>query len=92
VGLAPFVTATALGIIPGAIVFALAGTGLDSVIAAQQNSYQQCIASGGSGCRIAFDTMDVLTPQLIAALAAVGLLSLMPVVLKHWRARSRAAM
>jgi uncharacterized membrane protein YdjX (TVP38/TMEM64 family) len=92
VGLAPFVTATALGIIPGAIVFALAGTGLDSVITAQQNSYQQCIASGGSGCRIAFDTMDVLTPQLIAALAAVGLLSLMPVVLKHWRARSRAAM
>jgi uncharacterized membrane protein YdjX (TVP38/TMEM64 family) len=92
VRLAPFVTATALGIIPGAIVFALAGTGLDSVIAAQQNSYHQCIAAGGSGCRIAFDTMDVLTPQLIAALAALGLLSLMPVVLKHWRARSRAAM
>jgi uncharacterized membrane protein YdjX (TVP38/TMEM64 family) len=92
VGLAPFVAATALGIIPGAIVFALAGMGLDSVIAAQENSYHQCIAAGGSGCRIAFDTMDVLTPQMIAALAAVGLLSLMPVVLKHWRTRSRAAM
>lgn len=92
VRLAPFVTATALGIIPGAIVYALAGTGLDSVINAQQNSYHQCIASGGSGCRIAFDPMDALTPQLITALVALGLLSLMPVVLKHWRTRSRAAM
>ncbi len=92
VGLAPFVAATALGIIPGAIVFAMAGTGLDSVITAQQNSYNQCIASGESGCRIAFDTMDVLTPELISALAALGLLCLLPVALKHWRARSRAAM
>src|SRR4249920_1164547 len=68
VGLAPFVTATALGIIPGAIVFALAGTGLDSVIAAQQSSYQQCIAASGTDCRLTFDPADVLTPQLIAAL------------------------
>ena len=36
VRLSTFVAATALGIIPGALVFAFAGTGLDSVIAAQQ--------------------------------------------------------
>ena len=46
VRLGPFIAATAIGIIPGAIVFALAGVGLDSMIAAQKNSYDQCIAGG----------------------------------------------
>ena len=85
------IAATAIGIIPGAIVFALAGVGLDSMIAAQKNSYDQCIAASGTDCRLAFDPADVLTPQLIAALVALGLLALMPVVVKYWRARSRTA-
>jgi len=47
VRLGPFNAATAIGIIPGAIVFALAAVGLDSMIAAQKNSYDRCIAAGG---------------------------------------------
>jgi len=91
VRLGPFVAGTVLGVIPAAIVFALAGTGLDSVITAQKNSYHHCIAAKGPDCRMAFDPTDVLTPQLIAALVALGLLVLMPVMLKYWRARSRTA-
>jgi uncharacterized membrane protein YdjX (TVP38/TMEM64 family) len=91
VRLGPFVAATAIGVIPGAIVFAVAGAGLDSMIAAQKNSYDQCIAAKGPDCRLAFDPADVLTPQLIAALVALGLLALMPVAVKYWRARSRTA-
>lgn len=91
VRLGPFVAGTVLGVIPAAIVFALAGTGLDSVITAQNNSYHQCIAAKGPVCRMAFDPTDALTPQLIAALVALGLLALMPVMLKCWRARSRTA-
>ena len=87
----PFVAATAIGIIPGAIVFALAGAGLDSMIAAQKNSYDQCIAAKGADCRLVFEPADVLTPQLIAALVALGLLALMPVAVKFWRTRSRTA-
>ena len=83
VRLGPFVAATAIGIIPGAIVFALAGAGLDSMIAAQKNSYDQCIAAKGADCRLVFDPADVLTPQLIAALVALGLLALMPVAVKY---------
>jgi uncharacterized membrane protein YdjX (TVP38/TMEM64 family) len=86
-----FVVATAIGIIPGAIVFALAGAGLDSMIAAQKNSYDQCIAATGADCRLVFEPADVLTPQLIAALVALGLLALMPVAVKFWRTRSRTA-
>ncbi len=91
VRLGPFIAGTVLGVIPAAIVFALAGTGLDSVITAQKNSYYHCIAAKGPDCRMAFDPTDVLTPQLIAALVALGLLALMPVLLKYWRARSRTA-
>jgi uncharacterized membrane protein YdjX (TVP38/TMEM64 family) len=86
-----FVVATAIGIIPGAIVFALAGAGLDRMIAAQKNSYDQCIAATGADCRLVFEPADVLTPQLIAALVALGLLALMPVAVKFWRTRSRTA-
>jgi len=92
VRLAPFVAATALGVIPGAIAFALAGTGLDSVIAAQQAANANCLAAGRSDCHMIFDTKDVLTPNLIGALIALGLLALVPVVVKRLRARSRAAM
>lgn len=91
VRLGPFVAATAIGIIPGAIVFALAGAGLDSMIAAQKNSYDQCVAATGADCRLVFEPADVLTPQLIAALVALGLLALMPVAVKFWRTRSRTA-
>ncbi len=91
VRLGPFVAGTVLGIIPAAIVFSLAGTGLDSVITAQINSYHQCIAAKGPDCRMTFDPAGVLTPQLIAALVALGLLALMPVIVKYWRARTRTA-
>jgi uncharacterized membrane protein YdjX (TVP38/TMEM64 family) len=47
VRLGPFNAATAIGIIPGAIVFAVAAVGLDSMIVAQKNSYDRCIAAGG---------------------------------------------
>jgi uncharacterized membrane protein YdjX (TVP38/TMEM64 family) len=92
VKLGTFVAATALGIIPGALVYAFAGTGLDSVIAAQKSAYDACMAAGRSDCRLAFNAADVLTPELIGALIALGLLALLPVVVKRLRARSRATM
>jgi uncharacterized membrane protein YdjX (TVP38/TMEM64 family) len=92
VRLLPFVAATALGVIPGALVFAFAGIGLDSVISAQKVAYDACMAAGKGGCQMNFNAADVLTPQLIGALIALGLLALAPVLVKRLRARSRATM
>jgi uncharacterized membrane protein YdjX (TVP38/TMEM64 family) len=92
VKLSTFVAATALGIIPAALVYALAGTGLDSVIAAQKASYETCMAAGRADCRLVFNAGDVLTPELIGALIALALLALVPVLVKRLRARSRATM
>jgi uncharacterized membrane protein YdjX (TVP38/TMEM64 family) len=90
VRLATFVAATALGVIPGAVVYAFAGTGLDSVIDAQQSDFQSCIAAGHSDCHLVFRANDILTPQLLGALIALGVLALLPVVVKRFRARARA--
>ncbi len=91
VRLGPFVAATALGVIPGALVYAFAGTGLDSVITAQKNLYQACLAAGRPDCSLTFDARDVLTPQLLGALLALGVLALTPVLVRRLRARRRAS-
>ncbi|MBI5162928.1 MAG: TVP38/TMEM64 family protein [Magnetospirillum sp.] len=69
--LVPFVAATAIGIIPGTLVFAAFGAGLGDLFAA------------GTEIRLA----EVLSPTLIAALAGLGLLALLPVAVRKWRER-----
>ena len=87
VRLAPFIAATAIGIIPATVVLALVGSGLDSVISAQAVSFRACIAMGREDCRIDFDINSALTPQLIAALVGLGVLALIPVAIRRLRAR-----
>jgi uncharacterized membrane protein YdjX (TVP38/TMEM64 family) len=91
VRLAIFAAATALGIIPATFAFAFVGAGLDSVIAAQQAAYRSCLAAGRADCRLTFHMNAVVTPELLAALAALGLVALIPVVVKRMRARSRVS-
>jgi uncharacterized membrane protein YdjX (TVP38/TMEM64 family) len=88
VPLATFVAATALGIIPVTFAFAFVGAGLDSVIAAQQAAYQSCLAAGGPDCRLEFHMKAALTPALLGAFVALGILALIPVVVKRLRARA----
>jgi uncharacterized membrane protein YdjX (TVP38/TMEM64 family) len=72
----PFVVATALGIIPGTIVYSAFGAGLGQIFDA-----------GGE-----VDLKSVFSPTLIAALVGLGLLSLVPVLVRWLREkRARAA-
>jgi uncharacterized membrane protein YdjX (TVP38/TMEM64 family) len=89
--LTTFIGATVIGIIPATFAFSLAGAGLDSVLAAQAASFQACTAAGRTDCHVDFDPTHVLTPQLIAALVALGIIALVPVVMKRWRTRRRAS-
>ena len=90
VPLATFVAATALGVIPATFAFAFVGAGLDSVIAAQQAAYQSCLAAARPNCRLEFHMKAALTPELLGALVALGVLALIPVVVKRLRARTMA--
>jgi uncharacterized membrane protein YdjX (TVP38/TMEM64 family) len=92
VGLTTYVITTFLGIIPGTFAFALAGSGLDSVIAAQQASYQSCLAKAGpegpESCSYSLEPGALLTKELIVGLVALGLVALVPVAVK-WIRRAR---
>jgi uncharacterized membrane protein YdjX (TVP38/TMEM64 family) len=87
VKLRTFVAATAIGIVPATFAFAFFGSGLDSVLAAQEGPYRACLAAGRSECPIHFDIGALVTPQLLAAFAALGALALIPVLVKRLRAR-----
>jgi uncharacterized membrane protein YdjX (TVP38/TMEM64 family) len=89
VRLAPFAAATAIGIMPATFAFAFVGSGLESGISAQKAAYESCLAAGRDGCRLAFHAGDAFTPQLIAALVALGLLALVPVAVKRIKAWQR---
>lgn len=91
VRLGPFVAATAIGIIPASFVYAFAGTGLDSIISSQNATFRECRAAGRADCAVTFNAWDVLTPHLLLAMLALGLLALLPVVVKRLRARPRAS-
>jgi uncharacterized membrane protein YdjX (TVP38/TMEM64 family) len=87
VRLGTYVAATAIGILPGTVAFAVFGAGLDSVMAAQQSRYDACIAAGHADCGIEFDLSHVLTPPMFAALVALGILALVPVLARRFLGR-----
>jgi uncharacterized membrane protein YdjX (TVP38/TMEM64 family) len=86
-----FAAATALGIVPATFAFAFVGSGLESAIVAQERAYHACLAAGRSDCRFAFHADAMLTPRLMAALAALAVLALVPVIVKRWGARHSGA-
>jgi uncharacterized membrane protein YdjX (TVP38/TMEM64 family) len=90
VSLAVFFTATLIGIVPATMAFAILGSGLDSIIAAQREAYQACLqAQPDAGCKFALDAGALITPQLLAAFAALGVVALMPVIWKRHKAKRR---
>jgi uncharacterized membrane protein YdjX (TVP38/TMEM64 family) len=70
----PFVTATAIGIIPGTTIYSAFGSGLGQVFDA-----------GGE-----VKLSDVFSPPLVAGLIGLGVLSLLPILLKRWKAGRQA--
>jgi uncharacterized membrane protein YdjX (TVP38/TMEM64 family) len=88
VRLPTFVAATFIGIIPAVFAFTFLGSGLDSVIAAQEGIYRACLAAGRTDCQIQFNIGMIATPRLLASLATLGVIALIPVIVKRLRARS----
>lgn len=83
-----FVAATALGIIPASFAFALVGSGLDRVIDAQIAAQQACVAANGAAnCSLALDASALLSSELAWGFTALGLVALLPLLLRWWKGR-----
>ena len=83
-----FVFATFLGIIPITLVFSFVGASLDSVIETQRIAYEACLAqNGATACSFDLSISHLVTPQIIIAFAALGVVALAPVVIKKLMAK-----
>jgi len=89
VRLGTYVIGTLVGIVPGTFAFAFVGAGLDSVIDAQRDSFEACLADAAARgqdpaavCDLGLDPSALVTPGLLAALAALGVLALIPIAAK----------
>lgn len=69
VRLGTYVLGTAIGIVPGTLVFTFTGAGIGSVLDSGET----------------FSPGAVLTPEILAALSGLALLSLLPVGYKHYK-------
>jgi uncharacterized membrane protein YdjX (TVP38/TMEM64 family) len=88
VKLSTFVAATLIGVIPATLAFAFFGSGLDSIMAAQDGIYRACLAAGRTDCQLHFDLGMIATPRLLSSLAILGVIALLPVIVKRLRART----
>ena len=95
VRLSTFVIGTVIGIIPGTTAYSLAGSGLGSVIEAQNASYKSCLAAAPANpetaCPYSIDLTQIVTRKLIWAGIALGVVALIPVAIKFWSKRHAAA-
>lgn len=83
-----FAATTLIGILPATFAFAVAGSGLDSVVAAQGAALEACLATGRTDCPRGFNASALATPELIAAFVALGFVALIPVLVRRWRSRT----
>ena len=80
-----FVWTTFVGILPGTFAYSFAGAGLDSVAAAQKQAFEACLATGALDCKAHIYLNQLVTKELIFAFAALGVVALIPVLLRRWR-------
>jgi len=91
VRLRDYVVGTFLGIIPGTFADAFAGRVFESVIVAAYEQYATCVsAKGAENCALSLDLSTLITRDLVIAIAALGVVALIPVFLKKWRSRRAA--
>jgi len=88
-----FFVATFFGIIPGTIAYSYVGGGFTSIVrsAWHDPTFQVCLGEEQSGlravgdCRMELDLSHFITPQVIAAFILLGVVALIPVILRHRR-------
>jgi uncharacterized membrane protein YdjX (TVP38/TMEM64 family) len=86
VPLGTYALATFIGIIPATLAYSYAGAGLGSVVRAQNELYAQCLARSSDACEYTIETARLVTPELLIGLGLLGLVALVPVLLKRYRA------
>ncbi|MCF4097509.1 TVP38/TMEM64 family protein [Maritalea mediterranea] len=80
-----FFWTTFVGIAPGSFAYSYAGEGLDSIVRAQADAYEACVAAGNTPCGISLKLGNIVTTDLLIALGALGVAALIPTIIKRLR-------
>ena len=95
VSLRDFVLATAIGIVPGTLAFAFVGSGLDGLLAEHYQTYLDCLAQKPQPpipCHFGLSPRSFLTRELVAALILLGLVAILPAIVKRlWKSKASRA-
>lgn len=92
VPLRTFAIGTFFGIIPATFAFSYLGDTLDRVISEARAGYDACVAGKGPApCKLTVELGMLPIKQILLSLTLIGLVALIPPVLKKWRARHAAA-
>jgi len=92
VNLRTFVTATFFGIIPGTMAFSFAASQLGAVIEKTNAEHAACLAANAAtACPYVIDTGTLVSKEILLAFAAIGVVALIPVVVKKLSGRHAAA-
>ena len=83
-----FVLATFLGLLPGAVVYATTGAGIEDVVAAHETAKAACLAAGEGGCDTALTLRTLVTPRMVAGLGMLAVFALVSLLLGR-RAKHR---
>jgi uncharacterized membrane protein YdjX (TVP38/TMEM64 family) len=89
VSLRTFAAATFLGLLPGALVYATTGAGIEDVVAAHEAARSACLAGGGRECDAALSPAAFVTPTMVVALGLLGAFGLLTLVLTQRMRRRR---
>ena len=62
------------------------GAGLDKTLDALLAAYRACLAAGkADACNFSIEASALLSPELTWGFAALGLIALLPLLLRRWR-------
>ncbi|MGU3540320.1 TVP38/TMEM64 family protein [Methylobacterium sp. A54F] len=86
VTLRTFVLATAIGLLPGAFVYAATGSGIEGVVAAHEAALTACRAAGEPDCAETLTLRALVNPRMLFGLGALAGFALLTVALRRRRA------
>ncbi len=86
VRLPTYVFGTFFGIIPGTMAFSFLGSGLNASLESAHKDYQACVAGqSADACTFSFGIADIVNAKLLIAFALLGLVALIPILVKRFR-------
>ncbi len=83
VPLRTFVWTTFVGVMPASLAFSFAATSLDTLLDEKTAAFEACRILGRTDCSLAIDVSMLVSPRLLVAFGALGLLALVPVVARR---------